>query len=447
MNPNCSEFKARRLRLLSLMQAQGGGVAIIPSAREVIRNSDNHYPFRHDSYFYYLSGFMEPDAVLVLVATAEQAHSVLFCREKNPEREIWDGFRYGPAAAQEAYALDAAWPLSVLTEKLADYLANAATVFYSNAAEPRLDSELQQSLDLVRGRARSGVQAPSQTEDVRRLIDEMRLFKDDKEIALMQTAASIAGDAHARAMRYAAPGQFEYQLEAEILHEFLHRGAQAPAYGSIVASGANACVLHYQSNRAQIRDGDLILIDAGCEFDSYAADITRTFPANGKFSAPQKTLYQIVLASQQAALACAHPGARYIDGHHAAVRVLTEGMLDVGLLDKNRVGTLDDAIASAAYRQFYMHSTGHWLGLDVHDVGRYHCNEGADTPYRPLAAGMVITIEPGLYVRPSEQVPERFWNIGIRIEDDILITPEGHLDLSRATPKTVEEIEAQMRAR
>ncbi|MES2037859.1 MAG: aminopeptidase P N-terminal domain-containing protein [Pseudomonadota bacterium] len=450
-------YSARRQQLMSQMQAQGGGVAVIPTAREWIRNSDNHFPFRHDSHFYYLSGFTEPEAVVVLVATAEKQQSILFCREKNPEREIWDGFRFGPEAAAKEFTFDVAYPIASLAEKLPELLSDTRTLFYSTAQEPHIDSQVQQSLQAVRDKSRSGIKAPGITVDVRELIDEMRLFKDETEITLMQRAASISAEAHARAMRSTRPGKFEYELEAELLYEFRRNGAQAPAYGSIVATGANTCILHYQSNQAQIKEGDLVLIDAGCEFDSYASDITRTFPANGKFSPAQKRLYEIVLASQQAALEYARPGSQYMDGHNAAVRVLTQGMLDTGLLDKNKVGSLDDAIASAAFRQFYMHGTGHWLGLDVHDVGDYRTTEKtaekteektADTrPYRKLQPGMVITIEPGIYVRPAEGVPQEYWNIGIRIEDDILVTAGGHLNLSRDTPKTVAEIEAEMRTR
>jgi Xaa-Pro aminopeptidase len=449
MSITTTDYSARRQQLMAQMQAQGGGVAVIPTAREWIRNNDNHFPFRHDSYFYYLSGFTEPEAVLVLVATADKQESILFCREKNPEREIWDGFRFGPEAAAKEFAFDAAYPIDILADKLPELLSDARTLFYSTAQEPHIDSQVQQSLQAVRDKGRSGIRAPGITVDVRALVDEMRLFKDATEIALMQRAASISAEAHARAMRSARPGKFEYELEAELLYEFRRNGAQAPAYGSIVATGANACILHYQSNQAQIKDGDLVLIDAGCEFDSYASDITRTFPANGKFSPAQKRLYEIVLASQQAALECARPGSVYMDGHHAAVRVLTQGMLDTGLLDKNKVGSLDDAIASAAFRQFYMHGTGHWLGLDVHDVGDYReaLKTGDTRAYRQLQPGMVITIEPGIYVRPAEGVPEEYWNTGIRIEDDILITADGHLNLSRDTPKTVAEIEAEMRAR
>ncbi|MES2070343.1 MAG: aminopeptidase P N-terminal domain-containing protein [Pseudomonadota bacterium] len=441
-------FITRRNKLFALMQQQGGGVAVIPTAREMTRNSDNHFPFRHDSYFYYLSGFTEPEAVVVLVAGESGNRAILFCREKNLEREIWDGYRFGPEAACAHFGFDAAHSIAALDAEMPNYLADAATLFYSAGADNNLDTQLQGWLQVVRGKARSGVTAPDRTVNVRSMLDEMRVFKDDSEIKLMQHAAIISGAAHARAMRYAQPGRYEYELEAELLHEFRRRGSQAPAYGSIVAAGANACVLHYQSNNAQIRDGDLVLIDAGCELDSYASDITRTFPANGKFSGPQKTLYELVLASQQAALACAHPGSRYMDGHDAAIRVLTEGMLETGLLARDKVGSVDDVIASGAFRQFYMHGTGHWLGLDVHDSGSYRETEkvGDEKPWRKLEAGMVITIEPGIYVRPAEGVPEQYWNLGIRIEDDVLITTDGHLNLSRDTPKTVAEIEAEMRA-
>ncbi|MCU6432476.1 aminopeptidase P N-terminal domain-containing protein [Undibacterium sp. Jales W-56] len=444
---NIVSYQARRRHLLAQMQAQGGGIAIIPTAHEMTRNSDNFFPFRHDSYFYYLSGFTEPEAVIVLIANGSEQRSILFCREKNMEREIWDGFRFGPAAAREHFGFDASFAIDALDGELPILLGDAPNLFYSSGCDPQFDTRLHGWMDAVRAKSRSGISAPTTTIDVRELLNEMRVRKDASEIELMQKAASISGAAHTRAMQMAQPGRYEYELEAELLHEFRRQGSQAPAYGSIVATGANACILHYSSNNAQIKDGDLILIDAGCEFDSYASDITRTFPANGRFSEAQKILYQIVLASQQAALDCAHPGSRYMDGHHAAVRVLTQGMLDTGLLDRNKVGHVDDAIASAAFRQFYMHGTGHWLGLDVHDAGAYRETEkiGDEKPYRQLEAGMVITIEPGIYVRPAAGVPEQFWNIGIRIEDDILITQDGHLNLSRDTPKTIAEIESVMK--
>ncbi|MBC3869821.1 Xaa-Pro aminopeptidase [Undibacterium oligocarboniphilum] len=444
---NLHGYQQRRQALMTQMEQRGGGVAIIPTAREWIRNNDNHFPFRHDSYFYYLSGFCEPEAVIVLTVRHGRQQSLLFCREKNPDHEIWDGYRYGPHAAQELFGFDHAYPIADLDACMPDILSDTPYLFYSSGNTPHLDPSLQQWLQAVRERSRSGVLAPHTVIDIRPLLNEMRLFKDTHEVALMQRAATISGQAHLRAMQHARPGQFEYELEAELLHTFRRHGAQSPAYGAIVASGANACVLHYQNNQSQIRDGELLLIDAGCEFDSYAADITRTFPANGRFSKAQQTLYELVLAAQQAALDCVRPGVRYMDGHHAAVRVLTQGMLDTGLLNKNQVGDVDDAIASQAYRQFYMHGTGHWLGLDVHDVGQYRepDQQGDERPYRHLEPGMVMTIEPGLYVRPAEGVPEIYWNTGIRIEDDILITPEGYLNLTRDTPKTVAEIESEMR--
>ena len=438
----------RRDALLRHMQSQGGGVAILSTSREMTRNSDCFFPFRHDSYFYYLSGFTEPEAVLVLSA-GTTCQSILFCREKNPEREIWDGFMYGPPAAQEKYGFDAAFPITELEQQLPNLLADVPAVFHTQGYHRHLDDQLQRSLNAVRGRSRSGVQAPQLTIDLHGILNEMRLFKDASEIALMQKAASISAQAHRRAMQITCPGMFEYELEAEMLHEFRRSGAQSPAYGSIIATGDNACILHYSANNAKIKDGDLILIDAGCEFDSYASDVTRTFPANGKFSKAQKVLYELVLSAQAAALQHAQVGARYQDGHNAAIRVLTEGMLDTGLLDKNKVGSLEDAIGSLAYRQFYMHGTGHWIGMDVHDVGNYReavtPPGSTEKPYRKLEPGMAMTIEPGIYVRPAEGVPEQYWNIGIRIEDDVIITEQGPLNLSVDTPKTVKEIESVMK--
>lgn len=442
-----SAFQARRQKVLQQMQARGGGIALLATAPEVTRNNDSHYPYRHDSSFYYLTGFTEPEALLVLIANANEQRSILFCRDKNIEREIWDGYRYGPAAAQQVFGFDAAFSNDALNTELPNLLGDAHNLFHTQGFDAKLDAQLQQWSDAVRAKSRSGITVPATTIDLRAVISELRVFKDQDEIAVMQQAANISGAAHLRAMRFAAPDRFEYEIEAEILHEFRRNGAQAPAYTSIVATGANACVLHYIENNAQVKDGDLILIDAGCELDSYASDITRTFPANGRFSSEQKTLYELVLAAQEAALAHAHPGSRYMDGHNAAVRVLTQGMLDTGLLNKNKVGNVDDAIASNAFRQFYMHGTGHWLGLDVHDLGNYRETEkvGTEKPYRLLQEGMVITVEPGIYVRPAEGVPEQFWNIGIRIEDDIVITADGHRNLSQDTPKTVSDIEALMK--
>ncbi|MCP1576091.1 Xaa-Pro aminopeptidase [Herbaspirillum rubrisubalbicans] len=446
MSFDATPFAARRARLLASLQQAGGGVAIIPTAPEVMRNRDADYPYRHDSYFYYLTGFTEPEAVLVLVAGKEN-RSILFCRDKNLEREIWDGYRHGPQAAQQLFALDAAHPIEELDKNMPALLSDARAVYYALGQDEKRDAQLQRWLQGVRALARSGVSAPGAVVDVSVLLDDMRLFKDAFEIDLMKRAGIISAEAHCRAMRICRPGLREYHLEAELLHEFRRNGSQYPAYGSIVATGANSCVLHYRAGDAEIKDGDLVLIDAGCELDSYASDITRTFPANGKFSGPQKALYEIVLAAQVAAIAETAPGKRFMDGHDAAVRVLAQGMLDTGLLDKSKVGSLDDVIEKGDFRQFYMHRTGHWLGMDVHDVGDYRDPATADgnKPWRTLQPGMVLTIEPGIYVRPDEGVPEQFWNIGIRIEDDACVTPSGCELLTTDVPSKVEDIEALMR--
>jgi Xaa-Pro aminopeptidase len=440
MNP----YAARRSRLSAQMQP--GSVAILPTAPEAARNSDSDYPYRHDSYFYYLTGFTEPDSVVVMVAATQTqaARAILFCRQKNLEREIWDGFRYGPEAARDAFGFDAAYPIEELDTEMIKLLANAPAAYYALGHNTALDMQMKNWLQNVRRQARAGVTAPAAAHDLLPLLDEMRLFKDDGEQALMLRAATIAGKAHERAMRASRPGMYEYEIEAELLHEFRRNGAQFPAYTPIVASGANACVLHYNANNAQSRDGDLILIDAGCELDSYASDITRTYPVNGRFSEPQKILYELVLASQSAALAAIRPGQRYSEIHDAAVNLLAQGMLDVGLLDKSKFGSVENVIAERAHLQFYMHGTGHWLGLDVHDVGAYRDTASEGKPSRHLQPGMMLTVEPGIYVRPAAGVPEQFWNIGIRIEDDVLITPDGYSILSGAAPKLVADIEQLM---
>jgi len=435
-------FEQRRQRVLAAMQP--GAVAILATAPEALRNGDAEYPYRHDSHFYYLTGFTEPDAVLVLVAARGEspAQAILFCRAKNVEREIWDGFRHGPDGARETFHFDAAFPIEDLDAEMTRLLSNAPALWYALGHSAALDTQVKTWLASVRGLSRSGVTAPAIAQDLLVLLDEMRLIKDESEQATMLRAAQISGRAHARAMAAARPGMFEYELEAELLHEFRRSGAQSPAYTSIVAAGANACVLHYIANNAQSRDGDLILIDAGCELDGYASDITRTFPVNGRFTGPQRALYELVLAAQAAALGAALPGRVYTDMHDAAVKVLAGGMLELGLLDKTKVGSVDDVIAERLHQQFYMHGTGHWLGMDVHDVGAYRDVQQADKPSRALQAGMVVTVEPGIYVRPAEGVPEQFWHIGIRIEDDVLITDGGHRILSDNAPKTVAEVEA-----
>ncbi|GGE62357.1 Xaa-Pro aminopeptidase [Massilia psychrophila] len=439
-----NRYGERRARLCAQMQP--GAVAILPTAPEAMRNSDSEYPYRHDSYFYYLTGFTEPDSVLVLVAAqaGQAAQAILFCRQKSVEREVWDGFRHGPDGARAAFGFDFAFPIEELNKEMARLLANAPAVYYALGHSAALDLQMKTWLQAVRCQARSGVTAPTVAHDLLVLLGEMRLFKDDFEQVLMRRAGAISGAAHLRAMRASKPGMFEYEIEAELLHEFRRSGAQYPAYTPIVAAGANACVLHYNANNAQSRDGDLILIDAGCELDSYASDITRTYPVNGRFSTPQRLLYDLVLAAQSAALAAVQPGRRYSDIHDSAVSVLVQGMLELGLLDKTVYGNVDNAIAERAHLQFYMHGTGHWLGLDVHDVGAYRDVHAEGKPSRPLAPGMVLTVEPGIYVRPAAGVPEQFWNIGIRIEDDVLVTPGGYSILSEGAPRLVADIEAAM---
>ncbi len=450
-------YRQRRERVVQwLRTASGGrgGVAIVPTAPEAMRNRDSDYPYRHDSYFYYLTGFTEPEAVLAIVVPAGNApaRSVLFCRPKHEEREIWDGFRFGPEAAKDAFGLDEGHSVEDIDATLPKLLANAGAVAYPLAESSAFDRRMRRWLDAVRMQGRAGVSSPHQALDVRAILDEMRLFKDASELDTMRRAGRISAGAHVRAMQASRAGLREYHLEAELLYEFRRHGAQSVAYNSIVATGPNACVLHYRAGNAELRDGDLCLIDAGCELDGYASDITRTFPVNGRFTGPQRELYELVVAAQEAALAQTRPGAPYNVPHDAATRVLAQGMLDTGLLDANKVGTLDDVIAGGQYRQFYMHRTGHWLGMDVHDVGEYR-TPGAvapaegERPWRPLEAGMVLTVEPGIYVRPAPGVPEQYWHIGIRIEDDAIVTPEGCEIITRDVPVAPDEIELVMRSR
>jgi len=426
-------YAQRRARLQEQMQQ---GIAIIPTAPEVVRNGGTHYGYRFDSSFYYLTGFTEPDAVLVLIAGADP-RAILFCRDKDPEREVWEGFHHGPDAAREKFGFDAAHSLTQLDEQLTELLAHQSTVFYPLGHDSGWDQRILRLRTALQARARSGVRAPDEIRDVRVLLNEMRLFKDAHELAQLRRAAEISAAAHRRAMQFTRPGHFEYHVEAELLHEFFHHGARDVAYPSIVASGANACVLHYVGNDKRLNDGDLLLIDAGCEWGGYAADITRTFPVNGRFSAAQKDIYEIVLAAQAAAIAAARPGHPWEQPHEAALRTLTQGFIDLKLCQ----GSVDGVLESGSYKQFYMHRTGHWLGLDVHDVGDY--KHGDD--WRPLQPGMVLTVEPGCYLRPADNVPVELWNIGIRIEDDVAITDDGNEVLTAAAPKTVAEIEELMR--
>ena len=428
-------YLARRRRLIEHMRL---GVAVVPTAPERVRTRDAHYPYRYDSYFYYLTGFPEPEAVLVLIA-GPQPKSILFCRSQDPEREIWDGFRYGPEAARAAFGFDECRPIAELDAAMPQLLADQPALFCDLGADEAWDVRLVGWLNRVREQARNGVAAPAEIKDIRALLDEMRLIKDAHELALMRRAAGVSAGAHRRAMRCARPGLNEHEIEAELLHEFRRSGAQAPAYTPIVAGGGNACVLHYADNNMPLKDGDLLLIDAGCEVGGYAADITRTFPVNGRFSAAQKDIYQMVLGAQAAAIAAVKPGANWIAPHQAAVKVLAQGMIDFGLCQ----GGVESVIEAGGYKRFYMHRTGHWLGLDVHDAGEYK----RDGEWRPLMPGMTLTVEPGCYIRPGPDVPQQYWNIGVRIEDDVLVTSGGCEVMTSAAPKTVAEIEALMRER
>ncbi|MDD4929098.1 MAG: aminopeptidase P N-terminal domain-containing protein [Gallionella sp.] len=431
LNPDI--YAQRRCRLQAKMLH---GIAILPNAPEQRRNGDADFPYRFDSSFHYLCGFGEPESVLVLIA-GDAPLSILFCREKDSEREIWHGYRSGPDAAQEKFGFDAAYPIARLDEKLAELMGNQSTLFYPLGADAAWDQRILKIRGEVAAKARSGIRAPNELRDTRALLAEMRLFKDLHELNIMRRAAAISTSAHRRAMQFTRAGQFEYQVEAELLHEFCRHGARDPAYPSIVAGGGNACVLHYVDNNARLRDGDLLLIDAGCELEGYASDITRTYPVNGKFNTAQKDVYEIVLAAQTAAISAAMPGNSWDAPHSAALRVLAQGFIDLKLCH----GTLDGVLESESYKRYYMHRTGHWLGMDVHDVGEYKTDE----QWRPLQPGMVMTVEPGCYIRPADDVPLALWNIGIRIEDDVVILEGGNEVLTDAAPKTIAKIEELMR--
>ena len=427
-------YMKRRRQLASMMKT---GVAVIPTAPERLRNRDAHYPYRFDSYFYYLTGFKEPEGVLVIVAEqAESVKQILFCRAKDPEREIWDGFRFGPDRAKDAFGFDETYAISEIDKILPELLGNQTTVFAALGNDVAWDQRITGWVNQVRAQSRNGVTAPGEIHDYRTLLDEMRLIKDDNELQIMRHAAEISVQAHRRAMQATRPDRYEYEVEAELLYTFYRHGAQSPAYTSIVAGGANACILHYIDNNAQLKQGDLLLIDAGCELEGYASDITRTFPVSGRFSSAQKDIYQLVLAAQMAAIEQVRPGNTWNDPHQAALRVLAQGFVDFGLCQ----GSVDSVLESEDYKRFYMHRTGHWLGLDVHDVGEYK-QQGE---WRTLCPGMTLTVEPGSYIRAAENVPQHFWDIGVRIEDDVLVTASGNELLTAAAPKTVTEIEELM---
>lgn len=426
-----------RKRRKEVMELMGSGVAIIPTAPVCHRNSDVEYPFRADSDFYYLTHFPEPEAVVVLVPGREHGEYILFCREKNREKEIWEGLRAGQEGACELYGADDSFPIDDIDDILPGLLENRDKVFCIMGRFPDFDSRLMAWVNEVRNKSRAGVNAPGEFVDFSHILHEMRLFKRADEVRLMKQAARVSTRAHIRAMQATRPGMYEYEVEAELQYEFKKGGSAFPAYPPIVAGGANACILHYTENTAQLVDGDLLLIDAGAEIDGYASDISRTFPVNGRFSGEQKAIYELVLAAQLAAIEQVKPGNHWNHPHEAALRVLTEGLVDLGLLK----GSVDGLIEKEEYKRFYMHRTGHWLGMDVHDVGDYKL----DDTWRLLEPNMVTTVEPGLYISAgSKGVNKRWWNIGIRIEDDVLITRDGNEVLSKAVPRDPGEVEALM---
>jgi len=432
-----SEFARRRKRLMSMMQPNS--IALIPAAHEATRSRDTEYVFRQDSDFLYLTGFDEPDALLVLIPGRRAGQVVLFCRDRDPEMELWNGYRAGPEGAVQDYAMDDAFPINDIDDILPGLIEGKQHIYYSLGHSEAFDRRVMAWVNQIRAQVRTGAKPPGEFTDLAFLLHEQRLFKSAAEVKLMRRAGEISAAAHVRAMRESRPGVFEYQLEAAILHEFAHNGARAAAYTSIVGSGANACVLHYTENKDRLKDGDLVLIDAGCEYAGYAADITRTYPANGRFTPEQRALYDLVLKAQLAAIDKVRPGNTWNQPHDATVRVITRGLIKLGLLK----GKEKDLIQAEAYRDFYMHRAGHWLGMDVHDVGDYR----VDGKWRQLEPGMVLTIEPGIYVSPTNtRVAKKWRGIGIRIEDDVVVTASGCDILTAAVPKTADEIEALMSA-
>jgi Xaa-Pro aminopeptidase len=427
------QHRRRREALAQWIAQQGGGVVVLSSGGEVLRNHDNPYAFRSHSDFLYMTGFPEPDAWWVMRVDQDGRHqSLLACRPRDPEREIWDGIRVGPERAAERYGFDLAIPLTALDATIVTWAANLPAFYAHMGLHAEIDHQLRQWLNSLRSQGRAGVTAPDRIVDLSQAIARQRLIKDSQELVTMQRAADISAAGHIRAMRLSKPGRREFELEAELLHAFRSAGAQSVAYGSIVASGPHTCILHHRASDREIQDNELVLIDAGCELDGYASDITRTFPANGRFTPQQRAVYSLVLAAQDAAVGATKPGAHLTDPHDAAVQVLAQGMIDLGLI-KNKSYT--EVLEHQDYKRFYMHRTGHWLGLDVHDAGDYKS---------PLCEGMVLTIEPGCYIRPAADIDPGFWNIGIRIEDDAVVTSDGCRLLTRGVPVDPDAIEALM---
>ena len=430
-----TQFVRRRHELASAIKF---GIAVIPTAAERIRNKDAHFPYRFDSYFHYLTGFNEPESVVVVIG-GKPSRSILFCRAKHEEREIWDGFRYGPEEAKTQFNFDDAFAIDEIDKILPQLIENRDAIFTPIGIESNWDNKMMGWLNKTRSRAREGVTAPASLIDVREILDEMRLIKDPDELDVMRRAAKISAEAHVNAMLATKPEKYEYEIEAELLYHFKKNGSQFPAYTSIVAGGKNACVLHYIDNNAVLNDGDLLLIDAGCELDGYASDITRTFPVSGKFSGPQRMIYELVLDAQQAAMEATSRGNSWQMPHDAATKVLAQGFIDLKLCH----GSLDKVLENREYSRYYMHRTGHWLGRDVHDVGNYK----DDGQWRSLEPGMVLTIEPGCYIRSAPDIPAQFWNIGIRIEDDAIVNQDSGCEIiTSGVPKTINDIESLMSA-
>jgi len=428
------EFAKRRQRLMEIMGSDS--IAVLPNAVVHPRNRDVDFPFRSDSNFHYLCGFDEPESVLVLIPGREHGEFIMFCRERDLDKEIWDGYRAGQEGAIALYDADDSYPIADLDDILPGLMEDKEKVYYTMGNQPAFDQHMVGWLNHLRQASRSGKHSPTEIIELEHCLNELRLFKSSQEIKNMRYAAEASAKAHIRAMQFTEPGKFEYEVEAELIHEFMKHGCRSPAYPSIVGGGENGCILHYIENNSKLKNNDLLLIDAGAEYQCYAADITRTFPVNGKFTPAQRELYQIVLDAQYAAIEAVKPGNHWNQPHEAAVKVLTEGLVKLGLLQ----GNVDQLIEDQAYREFYMHRTGHWLGMDVHDVGDYKI----DSTWRLLEPGMVLTVEPGLYIRDPEHIDKKWHFTGIRIEDDVLVTKEGHEVLSADAPKEIDDIEALM---
>ncbi len=432
-----AEYARRRKALMAQMEPNS--IAILPAAPVYIRNRDVEHIYRQDSDFQYLTGFPEPEAVLALIPGREHGEYVLFCRERDPERELWDGLRAGQDGAIAQFGADDAFPINDIDDILPGLIEGRERVYYAIGCNQEFDHRLMEWINVIRSKARQGAQPPNEFVALDHLLHDMRLYKSAAEVKVMKEAAEISAAAHVRAMQAARPGLNEFHLEAELEYIFRKNGSKMPAYGSIVASGRNACILHYRENDAPLKDGDLILIDAGCEIDCYASDITRTFPVNGTFSPEQKAIYELVLKAQEAAFAAIGPDKHWNEAHEATVRVIAEGLLELGLL----TGTLDEVIETESYKAYYMHRAGHWLGMDVHDVGDYKV--GGE--WRVLEPGMALTVEPGIYIpADDERVAKKWRGIGVRIEDDVVVTKTGCEILTGGVPKTVAEIEALMAA-